>query len=74
MQKQEIDPTILALLISTIGALLLKLRIKINRKNPKGEYQFWLDFQKQLKEDPQLLERVNYEVEKSKRKIESGKK
>lgn len=66
--SQKIDPSILALLISTIGAMILNLRIKINRNSTTGLYQFWLDFQKQIKDDPELMDKIQKVVDESKEK------
>ena len=68
MSKQNIDPSILALLITTIAGLILKLRIKIDKNSQTGVYQFLLDFEKQIKEDPELIDNVQKVLEESKQK------
>lgn len=65
---QKIDPSIWALLITSISALILNLRIKINKNSLTGVYQFWLDFQKQVKEDPELMDKIQKVVNDSKEK------
>ena len=68
MSNKNIDPSIFALLITTIAGLILKMRIKINRNSQTGIYQFLLDFQKQIKEDPELIDNVQKVLEESKQK------
>ena len=68
MSKQNIDPTIFAILMSTIAGLILKLRIKIDKNSQTGMYKFLLDFEKQIKEDPKLIENVQKVLEESKAK------
>lgn len=66
MATQKIDPTILGVIITAILTVILKLRIKINRNTQTGIYQFLLDFQKQVKEDPELIDNVQKVLEESK--------
>ena len=68
MKNNNIDPSIFALLITTIAGLILKLRIKIDKNSQTGMYQFLLDFQKQIKEDPELIDNVQKVLEESKQK------
>ena len=68
MKNNNIDPSIFALLITTIAGLILKLRIKIDRNSQTGIYQFLLDFGKQVKEDPELIDNVQKVLEESKQK------
>lgn len=68
MKNNNIDPSVFALLITTIAGLILKLRIKIDRNSQTGMYQFLLDFEKQIKEDPELIENVQKVLEESKAK------
>ena len=68
MSKQNIDPTIFALLMSTIAGLILNLRIKINKNSQTGVYQFFMEFSKQVKEDPELIDNVQKVLEESKQK------
>lgn len=68
MKNNNIDPSIFALLITTIAGLILKLRIKIDRNSQTGIYQFMLDFSKQVKEDPELIDNVQKVLEESKQK------
>ena len=68
MSKQNIDPTIFAIFMSTIAGLILKLRIKIDKNSQTGIYQFFMDFSKQVKEDPELIDSVQKVLEESKQK------
>ena len=68
MKNNNIDPSIFALLIKTIAELILKLSIKIDRNSQTGTYQFLLDFEKQVKKDPELIENVQKVLEESKQK------
>ena len=74
MKNNNIDPSIFALLITTIAGLILKLRIKIDRNSQTGMYQLLLDFQKQIKEDPELIENVQKVLEESKAKTNEKSK
>lgn len=73
MKNNNIDPSIFALLITTIAGLILKLRIKIDRNSQTGIYQFLLDFNKQVKEDPELIDNVQKVLEESKQKTNEQK-
>ena len=68
MKNNNIDPSIIALLIKTIAELILKLSIKIDRNSQTGTYQFLLDFEKQVKKDPELIDNVQKVLEESKQK------
>ena len=68
MNNKNVDPSIIALLIKTIAELILKLSIKIDRNSQTGTYQFLLDFEKQVKKDPELIENVQKVLEESKQK------
>ena len=57
-----------ALLMSTIAGLILNLRIKINKNSQTGVYQFFMEFSKQVKEDPELIDNVQKVLEESKQK------
>lgn len=75
MQNKNIDPTLAGILITAISTIILRLRIKINRSGQDGIYQFFLDFQKQLKEDPELLDNMMHQLDESKMKTaEKSKK
>ena len=68
MSNKNIDPSVFALLITTIAGLILKLRIKINKNSQTGIYQFFMDFSKQAKEDPELIDNVQKLLDESKQK------
>lgn len=53
MNNNKIDPTLGALLITAITALILKIRVKINRKKPDGstDTDVSVDFQGKEEKD-----------------------
>lgn len=46
MSNKNIDPTLGALLISAITALILKIRVKVKKKSPEKDVDIQVNFDK----------------------------
>lgn len=56
MSQKNIDPTLGALLISAVAALILKIRVKVKKRTPQKDVDVNIDFTKENEVKPQIQE------------------